>query len=166
MKYFYIFLSTLLIVGCGKKEEPNTDDNFTGTASATIDGFKWKGQWASALGANIGSNIMTLSLSTTEQNRDISFSFGINDFKGKGTYNYSENDLDMTFSLSYSGEGYSNVPLQGGGGSGEITITNIVEGTGFTNFGRLEGTFSGTVKNVNSFEVLEINDGKFSAIKL
>lgn len=166
MKYFYIFLSMLMIWGCGKKEETNADNEFTGTASANIDGFKWTGQWASALGANIGSNIMTLSLSTTEKNRDISFSFGINEYKGKGTYTYSENDVDMTFSMSYSGETYSNVPLQGGGGSGEIIVTNVKEGTSIIDFGRLEGTFSGTLKNINSFEVIEIKDGKFSAIKL
>ncbi len=166
MKQIYYFLILTVLIACGGKEETSSTENFTGTASATIDGAKWSGKWASAVGANIGSTIMTLSLSTTESNRDVSFSIGINDFKGKGTYDYSENDLDLTFTLSYAGEVYTNVPLQGGSGTGEIIITNSTDGTSIINPGRLEGTFSGTLKNVNTFEVIEIKEGKFSAFKI
>ena len=55
--------------------------------------------------------------------------------------------------------------VTGTAGTGTIKITEYVESTGLLNPGKVVGEFSGTLKNINTNEMITISNGKFTAVK-
>jgi Family of unknown function (DUF6252) len=157
---------SMLTFGCTSKEEPEPVDNDTGKVSATFNGTKWEGTWASAVGANISSASLILNFLTAEKDESTSIGIGITSYTGPGTYAYGGTQSKVTFNMKHNGKGYGIVELVGGGGSGTITISSVKPASGTSFFGTVEGTFSGTIKDVNSSEILTITEGKFTAFLL
>jgi hypothetical protein len=172
MKTKNIFLSAIFIIftlmGCflGKAKNTPVPLTETGSASAKINGTTWAATWASSLIADFsGTKILTISINLSEKNTSESLTIGISSFTGPGTYAYGGDKDKTTFYIRYKGKDYKQIKAVGGGGTGSIKITEYVDTKGLLSPGKVVGEFSGSIKSIDSQEVLTITSGKFTALK-
>ena len=168
-----LFISALLVIfiatfsGCSlSKVADPTPEVATGSASASFNGMAWKSESAGALLAATGSTkLLTVTMQLTEKDNSEFIYFGISTYTGLGSYAYGGTSSKTLFSLKYKGQNYSATSVTGTAGTGTIKITEYVESTGLLNPGKVVGEFSGTLKNINTNEMITISNGKFTAVK-
>ncbi len=170
---FKLLLATsilfIVVTSCGCSNN-NEDDatpagGGTGSISAKFNGTDWSGTWATSLIANLGSTqVLTINGQISEKNTSEGVAIGISSFAGVGTYNYGGATDKVTFAVKFNGKNYSINTLLSGGGSGTIKITEYVRGGGILNPGKAVGEFNGTIKSIDSNDVLTITNSKFNSV--
>jgi hypothetical protein len=158
----------LFFFNCGvtKNSEDAVPANDTGSATAKLNGVAWSAAWASSIVGDFGgTKILTINIQLSEKNSTEGFAIGVSSFTGPDTYAYGGDKDKATFTAKYKGKGYMNNNLAGGGGIGTIKITEFVDSKGLLSPGKVLGEFSGTVKSIDSEEVLTITNGKFISMK-
>jgi hypothetical protein len=165
--FTFSILSSLLIFSCGSNnvDSPTTPASNTGTISAKFNGTDWNGTWATSLIANLGNiQVLTMNAQISEKNTSELVGIGISSFTSIGTYNFGGVNDKASLDIKYKGKNYSANTLYGGGGTGTIKITEFVKANGILNPGKAVGEFSGTIKSIDSNDVLTITSGKFNSI--
>jgi hypothetical protein len=165
--YLMVCLSFVCMSACNilNNAPDPTPANDTGSISAKFNGTSWSGTWATSLIANLGNiQVLTINGQISEKITTEAVVIGISSFTGIGTYNYGGANDKVTFSAKFQNKGYTINTLAGGGGTGTIKITEFVKANGILNPGKAVGEFSGTVKSIDSNDVLTITSGKFNSV--